>query len=107
MRRVTTVCWRRSASSSDWSERENRAMVSANRQTIEEAMEYTFPDYCCVCLDPEPQSSWQFDTVEVGYDKKTGEDWTKETWIDVPMCDQCRRKLKARRYKLAFASIPF
>lgn len=67
---------------------------------------HQFPNYCCMCLEPEPTNTWRIDAVEWKHqeDKRVH---VTETWIDVPMCQACKKALIWRRIKMVLGAIPF
>src|SRR5262245_8405087 len=58
-----------------------------------------------MCLEPEPSQSWRIDAVE--WKHQDHEVKVTEAWIDVPMCQTCRRQLIMRRVKMVLGAIPF
>jgi hypothetical protein len=55
-----------------------------------------FPNYCCLCLRPDPDGSWRVSNAEMKYVGE-GRYRTKGASVHVPVCSSCRWDLWYRR----------
>jgi hypothetical protein len=54
-----------------------------------------FPNFCCRCLQPNPQGSWQVKNSQ-REKLENGVVLVREVAVQVPMCGQCRRAIRLR-----------